>query len=229
MATAVRRVVITLVGLLTLGVAGVVLGQSYLLPGTIYDQEKQFFLNGQWCNYYYDPGNVGYQPGDQIDNTIWQQPGGAPAGWRHAEDNSCWMASAANMLRYIGGPDDYRYWAYDHGVLCGVQWRYWPTGGFQDNALNYAGYYTNSDIACNDDGTPSGLWSNPQGLVDTIRNSLSEAMPVGIGIFNDGGMKHAITVVGIDTFQHTLVVTDSDDGRMGRKRTSTPWSEASCS
>ena len=216
MARQVRIVAATQVCIFILGLAHVALGQSYLLPGTIYDQEKNFLGTHEWGNYYFDPGNVGYQPGDKIDNTI-ETYGGVPDGWHFAADDSCWMASASDMLRYIGGPDKYQYWAYDHGVETGIapSPRYWTHGGYQEMALGYAGYYTNQAHALNDDGSINGLWSDPSGLIHTIASTISDALPVGIGIFNDSGMKHAITVVGINTNQQTMTVTDSDDALHG--------------
>ena len=192
------------------GLAGPAWGVSYLLPGTIYDRDKHH-NDGGWCNWYYDPDSSGYQPGDPIDNTL--NASTAPPGWRREGDLSCWMATAANMLRYVGGPDMYQTWAYDQGAWSQGELRYWNKGGFPGMALYVAGYPTSEPIACDDEGHANGIWTNPQSIVNTIRDNLAGSMPVGIAVFNSGGLRHAITVVGIDTAAQTMTVMDSDDGQ----------------
>ena len=200
MPTFIRSVLMSLVVVLSAGLVGTAGG--CFLPGTIYDQDKHFNqARAGWCNWYYDPDNSGYQPGHTINNTI--DPLNPPAGWRREADLSCWMATAANMLRYVGGPDMYQTWAYDQGAWSD-EWYYWNHGGFPGKALYVAGYPTDEPIDNN------GIWSNPQGIVNTIHSNLANAMPVGIAVFN-AGMRHAITVVGIDTTNHTMTVMDSDD------------------
>ena len=139
MSTFIRSALVSLVAALFTGLAGPAWGQSYFLPGTIYDQDKQFRDVHGCCNWYYDPGLDGYQYGDIINNS---QAG--ELYWSRQADNSCWMATAANMLRYVGGPDMYETWAYGpKGVWCNNEWRHWNTGGRppagRRKAMNRAG------------------------------------------------------------------------------------------
>jgi len=142
----------------------------------------------------HDPG----EPAAEYPSSTWINP-------IQTSDNSCWMASAANMLLYVGGPNRYDAWAYDEGIsvmFAGVlTFDDGQVGGRQRNALIAEGFNVQ-------DFQPQlGLWLsfNP---VQWIADMLNYNLPVGIG--TSGVSPHALTVYAIDTVDQTITVADSD-------------------
>jgi hypothetical protein len=87
---------------------------SIQLPGTWYDQDKLNLGEG-WVSplYVYDANqNQVHDPGEGIS-----QARLLPNYTLARTDLSCWMASAANIVRYIDGGNLYNKWAFDQGVV----------------------------------------------------------------------------------------------------------------
>ena len=123
---------------------------------------------------------------------------------REAPDNGCWIASAANMLRYIGGPDRYTMWAFTAGVtgtdiFGNTVIKTFDDSGSQGEALSSDGYKTEGIQRL-------FLWSGAD-PIQWIQARLQRGLPVGIGIPG-----HALTLYGLDAgfMSGSMTVADSD-------------------
>ncbi|NQU26207.1 MAG: hypothetical protein HQ567_33385, partial [Candidatus Nealsonbacteria bacterium] len=140
-----------------------------------------------------------------------------PAYYRWQTDNSCWIASAANMARYREDVDKYVQWAYTHGI--GGPFRGNSTEehfAFGQPGLQHWCLEKRSDLR--DFGVlmkdrTDFAWVDP---LDYIAASLRHGSPVGIGIFEEGeSVGHALTVYAIDTESRRFRVADSDNDSGG--------------
>ena len=97
-------------------------GQAVSFPGSWYDQDKYHLDSeptggqsweveyGWWTDRLLNGGAI-FTPGQQVDDT-W-----VPTLKYDITDNSCWIASAANMMAARTGSTSYYYaWAYANGV-----------------------------------------------------------------------------------------------------------------
>lgn len=148
--------------------------------------------------------NGGHDPGELAA----KYPGSVWTNGTQALDRSCWMASASNILRYVGGPDRYEAWAYETGVPTSLTF---DDGGQPAWPLTADGYRATEGIAKYPPITP---W-----LVDPIdwtEHRLQQGLPVGIQVTVPFLVPtHALTVYAIDTSTHTLTVADSDQDSDG--------------
>jgi len=143
---------------------------------------------------------------DDLDADL-QHDAGEPIAWYPEQswtnglqklNGSCWIASASDMLKYVGGPERYEAWAYEEGVLA-EQYTF-DDAGEQINPLNSDGFSHVQDYKL------ILLW--PFVPVDWVKERLSYNLPVGIGI--TGPSAHSLTVYEIDTDNQTITVADSD-------------------
>lgn len=133
--------------------------------------------------------------------------------WRVADDNSCWAATAANLMSYIdGGTHRYHESVYvsgiDHGIV-GTDLRFWTRGGQVDEMLD-AWNFDDSKIKASIAGDRDWWSSSP---FPYIRGKLKLGIPVGLSVSWGGGGAHAFTVYGIDETTRTLLIADSDSDR----------------
>jgi hypothetical protein len=149
-----------------------------------------------------------------------------------ANDGSCWMASAANMMAADG-------WGDAQTILSTLRGNPdWQThggdpdpgfiGGFQHIAINWYNQQFQKDldeIIINitidtlypfDPRTEIDKWLATATATELPGDIYGEGPddPVGIGIVGDG-IAHAITVWYDNTTTNTLTITDSDDGIPG--------------
>jgi len=129
-----------------------------------------------------------------------------PGAWLGHRDNSCWAATANNLIRAVGGPDNYMTWMYETGICA----KNWTHSGSTRAAVLEGGHFTTSLDAAPVPG--NGWMENP---VPTVRQWLSDGLPVGIGVDWAGGGAHAFTLYGIDGTDNagTLTIADSDSDR----------------
>jgi hypothetical protein len=206
---------------------------EFLGPACVLDQQKLCL----------DPveGHILYYTDNDDDG--WHDPeepyydGDHPLSNDWNGDNSCWMASAANLLTCEGLSNPYETWLGTGGAPSPVTrpWgetsyapggggaRTFDDGGFQNYCLSHAGESFIGPII-SDDEFGVGEWSsNP---VNWCSARLGEGYPVGLAAFwgspargaDPGWMSddrqdgyHAITLWGIDAESGMLVITDSDD------------------
>ncbi|MBX3427914.1 MAG: hypothetical protein KF688_19700 [Pirellulales bacterium] len=187
-------------------------GQEVRLPGTWYDQDKhhlaaEAWAGASWTRNYFDDanGNNRFDPGEAWDEV-------SHPGWLYFPDNSCWAASAANLLRYVGGPDRYHNWVYVAGTgPTGNQ--FWPNTGAPVDALEADGYATEVH-----DGEWLGDPPIYQWTVDPtvwFEARFQDTLPVSMNIHFVGSTSHLLTVYAIDRTAQTVVVADSDQDPFG--------------
>ena len=176
-------------------------GQTTAVPGTWYDQDYYHLpvepTSGASWTHNFTPGES-HEPGDPWSEAY-------DSYYTHQlDDYSCWMASAANILQYLGLANSYNSWAYDVGVNVSGTWKTFDDAGLQEEALNFAGY------------TPVNIHSLPlvgwwlQSPVDWIETRLTQALPVGLGMMISGRpVGHALTIYAIDRTFSRMQVADS--------------------
>lgn len=171
---------------------------------------------GNWTTNLYDDLNWSPDPSYKAQ-WDWGEPwaDSAQTGWTHtteANDRSCWMASAANMLGAFG---------FNNGTPSGIydellgHWK-WTQVGWQHEALNWylgqhpgegdypAGYYTR--WYSYGYTLPGGLaW--PDDPYNFAKEQLYSCEQVGIGLDTPA---HAITFYGWDDAIPFTIITDSD-------------------
>jgi hypothetical protein len=115
--------------------------QYIVVPGYKPDQDKLVepdSMNWVW-NYYQDlNANGQYDLSEPVQDSLaadanWnrvEDPGEDWGDWSGALDNSCWAATAANMVHYIGAANPYQDWMYTSGCTG----RNWTHGGPIDGA-----------------------------------------------------------------------------------------------
>jgi autotransporter-associated beta strand protein/T5SS/PEP-CTERM-associated repeat protein len=133
-----------------------------------------------------------------------------------ATDNSCWMASACNMISHRNQRDcfdHYLSWAYYNGITgpFSTPWNdntnrtfTFVNGGFANYCLQAEGY----GWAVMAQNSSSFSWVDPENYIVAC---LKADNPVSIGVWQDnqtGG--HALTVYAINTSQKTMTIADSD-------------------
>lgn len=161
---------------------------------------------GNWTsNWYNDQNNNGqWDRGEPYADST--QP-----GWtnpREADDNSCWMASAANMLAAFCFGDASA--IYDE--LLG-QWQ-WTEGGFQHEAINWylaqhpgeGGHPTGYRVKWYRDDL-AGWQTDP---FNFAKEQLYSCEQVGLGLYGPGGLAHAVTFYGWNDASSFTIITDSD-------------------
>lgn len=165
-------------------------------------------------NNYNDDGDGIWEPSEEWtdENNKFPDP-----GWniRTAADNSCWMASASNMLAYRVEMDVLE--VYDEILGYGEAGDsdfYWTNGGFQHIAIekyleqnSLEDYY--SVHAYHSDGHFEGWVSDPFSFVQM---ELYRCETVGLGFYFPGDGGHAITLWGWD--KNYIYFTDSDQGEL---------------
>jgi hypothetical protein len=193
---------------------------SIHLPGTWYDQDKlNLGAGGVGPLYVHDNiiSNQVHDPGEAVS----QVP---QSGWISRSDMSCWMASAANIVRYIGGADPYDKWAFDQGVNGTFHNPYngatvhgpltFDDGGYQGWALRSAGYGVDEISA------PQGQLNNwATDPIAWLTSELQQGKPVGIGFWLNFNTWHAVTVYEINETSDTggtLIIADSDANQNGQ-------------
>ena len=180
-------------------------GESFSLAGVWYDQDKYHEaaypqpVGDRWLSKYYNDvnGNGRYDPGEPWGFS-------AAAGWSnptHASDGTCWTATAANMLRYIGGPDRYQAWAYTEGVPHGAYPLTWTDAGIVHWALIQDGYHY---VQYNSAGEAWDPGADPDGWV---ARRLADGLPCAVSV---AGNAHVVTAYAIDTTLQTITLADSD-------------------
>lgn len=202
---------------------------SYLNP-TWTDADK-LHDQGNWgINYWNDKNSDGrWDPSEPLADAMDSSWGNG----KSAYDNSCWIASAANMLAsagYAGGAAQDIYWDIVRNMT--TTWYTglfgWQEGGWQHEALNW--YLTNrpdpsltSTVAYygvynHEDGTWAQAW--PTDPFDFAANTLAAGDEVGI-VIHGGGTYHAITFQGYDSNTTSMSITDSDRDQGGDLNTYT--------
>ncbi len=179
-------------------------GASAILSDNWYDQDKYHLstetLSGDsWGhNWFYDYNWDGqHDPGELASEYYWY-------GYTYAEDNSCWLASASNLVRYVGGGDWYYVWGYSAGVWDPTTFtiKTFDEGGDPKVAIESLGYN-----AIQISGW-SGWSVSPEWW---IYDRLNTGTPVSVGVYNENiGLAHALTVYAIDTSARTITIADSD-------------------
>ncbi|MCJ7729224.1 MAG: PEP-CTERM sorting domain-containing protein [Sedimentisphaerales bacterium] len=186
------------------------------------DKKHSNSTNTAYTLYYNDTkyNNNGHDKGEEwgISN---------PGGWTEAIDESCWMASASNMLQYefpslynaettytklLGGevtwPRLNPWLEVVPTIPVGDIYYTFDDGGYQEWVFSGLGP---DSIATAD--RESFFWvTNP---INWCEQYINADHPVGLGIWWVGGGAHAITLWGIDTAAKTLTMTDSDDSIHG--------------
>ncbi|WP_300462484.1 PEP-CTERM sorting domain-containing protein [Desulfobacula sp.] len=169
---------------------------------------------GNWTTNWYDDLDGDNQwdknePWADSSQTSWSNP-------EEANDMSCWLASAANMLAAQG---------YNNGNELGIYDELldhygWTEGGWQHEALdwyifdnegmnpsykvNYYGVYTGTESVHNHI-TASNQW--PQNPYDFVKKELYRCQQVGI-VLHTSSLYHAVTFYGwTEIFS---IITDSD-------------------
>ena len=191
---------------------------NYLNPNWT-DADKQHDQADWGWNYWDDWDNNGrWDPGEPFADSVdinWFNP-------KSDRDNSCWIASAANMLAsagYFNGDAQAIYWdiVYNmttpwHTTLFG-----WQDGGWQHEALSwYLTYYWDPTLKSTisyygvyygRDGTNAQAW--PTNAFDFAADSLASDDEVGI-VIHSFSIYHAITFQGYDFDTMSMQITDSD-------------------
>ncbi len=185
------------------------------LSGTWYDQDKYHIAASDpqggisWHQNY--GSDSPHDPGEEVfefESSIYNVP---------LPDNSCWIASAANMVRYRTGEKYYESWAYTDGVSGtflnpwdGEVYGTWTfdDGGLQHYCFDAAGF----DYAVMAKNSSHYDWVDP---LEYIAACLNSDNPVGIGYWW-GNSGHAITIYGIDIENGTMTVADSDQDYSGQ-------------
>ena len=186
------------------------------VPGRWYDQDKlNHAPNFFWTwNYYRDSDNNGeYTLGEEVSdfleadaNRNKTQDGDENWGeWKGAEDGSCWAATAANLIRYVGGRSRYHDWMYVEGV----GERNWTHGGPISAALDKDGFTRQQRLSTDGEGRFS------EDPTEWLKARFATGLPVGLGVSWAGGGGHAITLYGIDTAQNRLITANSDNDVAG--------------
>ena len=185
-------------------------GDEVIVPGTLYDQDKKHTGGGSnWTWNYYDdtgPSNGQFDLGETVvtwlaadtDNDHIEGPAEDWGTWKGATDNSCWAATAANLVRYLGGPSRYDAWMFTDGCDS----KNWTNRGYVGSALTHDAY---AHWSCS---AGAGVFSaNP---VTWARQRFADGLPVGLSVTWAGGGAHAITVYGIDDAANTMTCANSD-------------------
>ena len=194
---------------------GPLCADEVIVPGTLHDQDKKHTGDGRnWTWNYYDdtgPNNGQFDLGETVvtwlsadtDNDHIEGPGEDWGTWKGATDNSCWAATASNLVRYLGGPNRYDAWMFTDGCAA----KDWTNSGHIGAALTHDGY------AHWDCSASAGVFSeNP---VTWARERFADGLPVGLAVTWAGGGGHAITVYGIDDDADTMTCGNSDSDTGG--------------
>jgi len=184
------------------------------LSGLLFDQDKTHLgsepiLGDSWTHNWYNDinGNGDYDPGEPWSDTEY-------SGWTYASDDSCWMATASNLVQYIGGSNSYYDWAYN-GTY---NQKTFENGGDAKDLVESLGYTTRSI------GGSWAYWTgwNGNNPADWMLAEIQQGSPlrIGIGIVKSGlDGRHALTVYGIDTTNQTTTLADSDSDHTSNFRT----------
>jgi len=169
--------------------------------------------NPSWGPYYTPTGRRWTQECyDDTDGDGWHNPGEPHSEHPRTEwanplqtsDNSCWTASAANLVCYLGGANPYQRWAYDMGV----NGKSFSSGGEPGEALVSDGFR----VTAISKGLFDALWLTDP--VEWTQARLEQDLPVAIGTGVVGSLfgqpRHALTVYAIDTELQTVTIGDSD-------------------
>jgi len=172
-----------------------------------WDQEEQYatfpvsgwnfadpWKEGWFDDLNYNGSHEAGEPADKFPDSSW-------TNGKEAADASCWMASAANVLIYAGGPDKYKTWARD-GV-CPELFTF-DNAGQSAWPLTAEGYRATDGIAKYPLATP--WFVNP---VEWTEARLMHDLPVAISIALPIAGSHSLTSYAINTTEQTLTVTDS--------------------
>ncbi|MEZ6098259.1 MAG: hypothetical protein R3E01_04745 [Pirellulaceae bacterium] len=178
--------------------------QLHYLPGTWFDQDKPNIAGDHWTeNTYDDVNNNGeFDPGEPWNGTAASPDPGWIRPQIHQADNSCWAASGANLLMYVGGPSRYIGWVYDEGSYSGKTWQ---DSGNADKALEHDGY----------DMVDYSIDDNDEDLPGVFAYHFARGYPVGIGVQWDAGGGHALTAYAIDLSTNQIWMANSDNDNGG--------------
>ena len=208
------------------------------------DQNKQVYSPGQggWILYYSDPDVDGWHDPNEAWFTIDPNMNWGP-------DNSCWMASASNLLVFEGRVSPYFGWLGGGGAASpsprpwggqitaggGGSFMTFDDGGWQHWALDQVGVAYQGPILTTSEFTP-GTWAiNP---VTWCQTRLAEGHLCGLTVYwgkpapdaipirvdpekAESTGYHAITL--IDITAGTITITDSDDLVAGSQQFSYTW------
>jgi len=186
-------------------------GEQLSVPGTWYDQDKSHIgVDGNstnWAINYCEDNltpNGAHDPGENWTDD-WNIIG---PDWITLNDHSCWMASAANLVSYVGGENPYEKWAYTQGISSLLGTKTFDDGGEAGEALASEGF----NVGAISKGGYDLLWLTDP--VQWVQSRLAQNLPVAIGTGIIGSLfgqpRHALTVYGIDTLNRTVTVADSD-------------------
>ncbi|MCC7145779.1 MAG: hypothetical protein IT443_04980 [Phycisphaeraceae bacterium] len=190
--------------------------EVFSAPGVWLDQDKthlatEISQGASWGHNYFLDAN------DNGEHDIGEAWSDEPiADWTYQIDNSCWMAAAANVVRYVGGGDWYMKWAYDQAfsypalsdpipqpTMRPPGWGYsFEDPGNELNAFASLGYDT---LSIRQNLTFDGWEADP---VAWISAQLSAGLPVVMGIRLPNS--HDLTIFSIDTATQTITYADSD-------------------
>ena len=208
-----------------------------VLPGTWFDVDKYHLATephsgASWTHGWYgddteDPFRLGiFQSGEpygEVSDPDWP-PRYIPT---YVGDGSCWIATSANMIQYMGKPNYYHDWAYVTGIDGDSDYAYdfWPEGGRVLEALENEGYMvlmrTSDDVWGAD---PNVEWENDP--IPFCERRLSLGLPVGLSIKWLNGGRHAFTMYGIDTQAQTITFACSDSDQGGVEFLTRPYTWA---
>ncbi|MCE5326656.1 MAG: PEP-CTERM sorting domain-containing protein [Planctomycetaceae bacterium] len=200
----------------TIACACGIAGAQARYAGTWYDQDKYHLANQpqhglSWTrNYYQDLNGSGlYDLGEPVSETFAQDlndnrqvdAGENWGTWKADIDDSCWAATASNMIRTIGGGDYYHRWMYVDGMLSrdGSFTADWTRTGSIGTPLIRSGYRiveasTGQDYAWT--GSP----------VQECMDLLRQGLPLGMTVPG-----HAFSVVAITADTMTFGHSDADE------------------
>ena len=187
------------------------------------DVDKSHNGTGSWSSNYYNDlnSNDKHDPGEPFSDST-------QTGWKQAADNSCWLASACNMLKQAGLVASAESLYADY-AMNGVPDKAgntltWDDGGLQEYAINYfknqnpqlcANLQIQTFVGTNYIFTGNGVfaWEDINPLL-TVETYLAQGGQVGIGMWplmNSTGEHlggHALTMQELDAT--TFSCTDSD-------------------
>ena len=160
-------------------------------------------------NYGLSSNGPTHEPGEEVSQTY-----EASTFNVELKDDSCWMACAANMVRYRENRDLYEKWAYTDGITGSWAVPGWDPQPYTTYTFDEGGYMH----WCLDaeglpwaftwaDSRPGNKWIDP---MEYIAACLKAGNPVVISLNNKKGNAHGVTVYAIDTDTQALTVTDSD-------------------
>lgn len=186
--------------------------QTVYFPGTWFDQDKSHeaserFDGGTWRSNWFGDVNINglFDVGEPWDNLPPLAPGGT--NWLQHSDASCWAATAANVLRSVGGPNLYIPLAFSEGVIVGSDTNVWTANYSTTSALEDRGY---GYVKTRGGGTNHFDWANNPAV--TLKEYLLRGLPASIGVvFDQGtGNSHALALYGVDVAANKLIIADSD-------------------